>query len=129
MSCVVASVLGRRRTCSVRLKANGSESGEGSRPITAPLPGPRRIRSQYLDRIQGWWAELDSNQRRRKPADLQSAPFGHFGICPFPCGAARYTQAARYRKGFIQRIATSDARASPVRLPPASVALEVCCDP
>ena len=29
-----------------------------------------------------WWAELDSNQRRRKPADLQSAPFGHFGIYP-----------------------------------------------
>ena len=28
------------------------------------------------------WAELDSNQRRREPADLQSAPFGHFGIRP-----------------------------------------------
>ena len=28
------------------------------------------------------WAELDSNQRRREPADLQSAPFGRFGICP-----------------------------------------------
>jgi hypothetical protein len=34
-------------------------------------------------RLTGWWAELDSNQRRRKPADLQSAPFGHFGIYPF----------------------------------------------
>ncbi len=29
------------------------------------------------------WAGLDSNQRRRKPADLQSAPFGHFGTYPF----------------------------------------------
>ena len=29
------------------------------------------------------WAELDSNQRRREPADLQSAPFGHFGIRPW----------------------------------------------
>ena len=28
------------------------------------------------------WAEMDSNHRRRKPADLQSAPFGHSGICP-----------------------------------------------
>jgi hypothetical protein len=28
------------------------------------------------------WAGLDSNQRRRKPADLQSAPFGHFGTYP-----------------------------------------------
>ncbi len=29
-----------------------------------------------------WWAEADSNHRRRQPADLQSAPFGHLGICP-----------------------------------------------
>ena len=28
------------------------------------------------------WAELDSNQRRRKPADLQSAPVDRFGIDP-----------------------------------------------
>ena len=32
---------------------------------------------------QKWWAKMDSNHRRRKPADLQSAPFGHSGICPF----------------------------------------------
>ena len=25
---------------------------------------------------------MDSNHRRRTPADLQSAPFGHSGICP-----------------------------------------------
>lgn len=34
------------------------------------------------------WAELDSNQRRREPADLQSAPVDRFGIDPFfinPC--------------------------------------------
>ena len=29
------------------------------------------------------WAKMDSNHRRRKPADLQSAPFVHSGICPF----------------------------------------------
>jgi len=29
------------------------------------------------------WARLDSNQRRHKPADLQSAPFVHFGTRPF----------------------------------------------
>ena len=28
------------------------------------------------------WVEMDSNHRRRKPADLQSAPFGHSGIHP-----------------------------------------------
>ena len=28
------------------------------------------------------WVEMDSNHRRHKPADLQSAPFGHSGIHP-----------------------------------------------
>ena len=28
------------------------------------------------------WEVMDSNHRRRTPADLQSAPFGHSGICP-----------------------------------------------
>ena len=29
------------------------------------------------------WAKMDSNHRSRKTADLQSAPFGHSGICPY----------------------------------------------
>jgi hypothetical protein len=29
-----------------------------------------------------WWRRLDSNQRRRKPTDLQSAPFSHSGTPP-----------------------------------------------
>lgn len=29
-----------------------------------------------------FWAESDLNQRRRAPADLQSAPVDHFGIGP-----------------------------------------------
>jgi hypothetical protein len=28
------------------------------------------------------WGEQDSNLRRHTPADLQSAPVGHFGISP-----------------------------------------------
>ena len=28
------------------------------------------------------WEKMDSNHRRYKPADLQSAPFGHSGIRP-----------------------------------------------
>ena len=38
-----------------------------------------------------WWREVDSNHRRRKPADLQSAPVGRLGIPPemlFNCGVA-----------------------------------------
>ena len=37
---------------------------------------PRNLRRK-------WWAKMDSNHRRHKPADLQSAPFGHSGIRPF----------------------------------------------
>ena len=29
-----------------------------------------------------WWTGKDSNLRRPKPADLQSAPFSHSGTCP-----------------------------------------------
>jgi hypothetical protein len=36
-----------------------------------------------------WWRELDLNQRRHKPADLQSAPFSHSGIPP---GSSLYTK-------------------------------------
>ncbi len=40
------------------------------------------------------WAKMDSNHRRHKPADLQSAPFGHSGIRPsalsLKCGAKVY---------------------------------------
>ena len=50
-------------------------------------------------RFKREWAEMDSNHRRRKPADLQSAPFGHFGIYPFG-GGRGYTQEASLRKGF-----------------------------
>lgn len=37
-----------------------------------------RIRAETIGR----WVEMDSNHRRRKPADLQSAPFGHSGNFP-----------------------------------------------
>ena len=36
----------------------------------------------HLIRELEQWAGLDSNQRRRKPVDLQSTPFGHSGTYP-----------------------------------------------
>lgn len=30
-----------------------------------------------------WWRGMDSNHRRRKPTDLQSAPFSHLGNPPY----------------------------------------------
>src|SRR5215471_8275448 len=40
----------------------------------APLSGPPSA--------PGWWRGKDSNLRRRKPADLQSAPVGRLGTPP-----------------------------------------------
>jgi hypothetical protein len=65
-------------------------------------PGPRRFRVTFqiasaiwrttkvalnhllriVSHICSWWREVDSNHRRRKPADLQSAPVGRLGIPP-----------------------------------------------
>ena len=43
----------------------------------------RRCWRRAVDRRIGvWWRGLDSNQRRRTPADLQSAPFSHSGTPP-----------------------------------------------
>lgn len=40
------------------------------------------------------WEVMDSNHRRRKPADLQSAPFGHSGNFPLSCAPFRNRLAA-----------------------------------
>ena len=44
-------------------------------PDMAPKPSNTRQSIQ-------WWGGEDLNPRRRLPADLQSAPFGHLGISP-----------------------------------------------
>ena len=54
-----------------------------------------------------WWAEMDSNQRRREPADLQSAPFSHSGIYPYFGGRRMYAPTSHFSKskiGFFQKI-------------------------
>lgn len=33
--------------------------------------------------LRSLWAVMDSNHRSRKTAELQSAPFGHSGNCPY----------------------------------------------
>src|SRR5690606_33187322 len=47
-----------------------------------PLNYSRAARLPGLYRFDDWWREVDSNHRRRKPADLQSAPVGRLGIPP-----------------------------------------------
>ena len=68
----------------------GKTCAKGQKWAILMISGRRDFQPRNL-LIKRWWAELDSNQRRRKPADLQSAPFGHFGIYPFtesPAGNA-----------------------------------------
>jgi hypothetical protein len=79
-----------------------SGAGEGNRTLVVSLEGfcstielhppdeliyvflPLSAPSSCLVRLTGksWWRRLDSNQRRRKPTDLQSAPFNHSGTPP-----------------------------------------------
>ena len=58
-----------------------------ARTGTATLDGPnlRTCHRPCQARLK-WWREVDSNHRRREPADLQSAPVGRLGIPPNePC--------------------------------------------
>jgi len=86
------------RYCSYTTKAG---AGEGNRTLVISLEGfssTIELHPQYYCLITSthtllipllhhcyqfiWWRELDSNQRRRKPTDLQSAPFSRSGISP-----------------------------------------------
>ena len=58
----------------------------------------RRTDKLSLHRLR--WAKMDSNHRRRKPADLQSAPFGHSGICPFCVCDGKGRYKSRKHQGF-----------------------------
>ena len=58
-----------------------SESG---RRGSNPRPSAWKANALSTELLpQFLWAKMDSNHRSRKTADLQSAPFGHSGICPF----------------------------------------------
>src|SRR5689334_12259069 len=55
-----------------------------SRPggaLLSLLPRPPPARHAAAE-AKNWWREVDSNHRRHKPADLQSAPVGRLGIPP-----------------------------------------------
>ena len=59
---------------------NGAEDGAQTRD---PQLGRLMLyQLSYFRKLIKWWAKMDSNHRSRKTADLQSAPFGHSGICP-----------------------------------------------
>ena len=73
------------------------------------------------------WAKMDSNHRSRKTADLQSAPFGHSGICPFAFEEVCFSIAVQ-RYNYLFKLQTKSiifiaviAHSSPLlpNLPPA----------
>src|SRR5690606_7858229 len=91
-------------------------SREGNRIPGLPLRALPRL--SFRTAVKLWWREVDSNHRRRKPADLQSAPVGRLGIPP---GSATATSNAagvkqpailvmpkRSVNAFLQLFLTSD---------------------
>ena len=72
-----------------RTRTNGLEGRSSTIELLPPLLEhfyrPSLVRRSTL-RPRGtrqiWWREVDSNHRRHKPADLQSAPVGRLGIPP-----------------------------------------------
>ena len=65
-------------TTSLRILHSGSALAFQARGASSILA----IRFTFNDVYSPFWDELDSNQRRRKPTDLQSAPFSHSGTSP-----------------------------------------------
>ncbi len=75
------------------------------------------------------WAVMDSNHRRRKPADLQSAPFGHSGNCPakMRCKDTFYfffVQTLREKSIIFMAVTAASSPLFPYRPPERSSA---CC--
>jgi hypothetical protein len=55
---------------------------EGCRSTIELLPHDPHLQFTSYIRKNSWWRELDSNQRTRKRADLQSAAINHSAISP-----------------------------------------------
>ena len=62
------------------------ERETGFEPATPSLEGSCSSQLSY-SRAGVWWRGEDSNLRRHKPADLQSAPVGRFGTSPCTFGS------------------------------------------
>jgi hypothetical protein len=79
----------------------------GSSGCVSVTPHPER-QYTFEKTVFAWWRRLDSNQRRRKPTDLQSAPFSHSGTPPrrtaeYSTGRRPWQPAGRCRSGELSR--------------------------
>ena len=72
----------------IRAYKNRAENGAQTRDpqlgrlVLYRLSYFRELTTTSATAILLWWEQMDSNHRRWKPADLQSAPFGRSGILP-----------------------------------------------
>ena len=66
-----------------RRGSNPRPSAWKANALSTELLPQDRMKQPILSFVSFVWAVMDSNHRRRKPAELQSAPFGHSGNCPF----------------------------------------------
>ena len=75
---MTSSLPRKRSTPELHWLTESGRRGSNSRPSAWKADAlPTELLPQYK-----MWGEQDSNLRRRTPADLQSAPVGHFGISP-----------------------------------------------
>ena len=78
-----------RRRCSSFASSHTRvcSGAHSSRFLNLPPQNDKTFNRQTLCALDSLplWGEKDSNLRRRAPADLQSAPVGHFGISPYSC--------------------------------------------
>ena len=65
-----------------RRGSNPRPSAWKANALSTELLPQDRMNQPILSFVSFVWAVMDSNHRRRKPAELQSAPFGHSGNCP-----------------------------------------------
>jgi site-specific DNA recombinase len=76
-----AMIYGNARTRELCFNAVGSNYSIEGEKLVCKLRSPLRQKAES-DAHSSWWAGRDSNPRRRKPPDLQSGPFDHFGTDP-----------------------------------------------
>ncbi len=78
----MTSSLPRKRSTPELLRPNKKRAGNETRTRDPNLGRVVLYQLSYSRNLNILWGEEDSNLRRHTPADLQSAPFGHFGISP-----------------------------------------------
>ena len=74
------------------------------------MPGKTQSGARFFNIFKSnWWRGLVSNQRRRKPTDLQSVPFSHSGTSPSALWALGQLSQAPRKSGAPRRGGGADS--------------------